>query len=200
MTTSQSSYPKDLLEKVTLLIIPDTAPSEAQIELSIMIDESDLRIRDLVAFLELIDRTYGRLSPQGLRSYAHKREDQIQVTEVRPGSLEIIFSEVLTNLDKITIIIALQLLLKYLPDLLKSLAIAFREFEEARYIHLRREHLQNQIANDPALASLEKRDRDELAEFLDELIVKERRNLPAVLRFAQQHVREVSLLVSEHES
>ena len=44
---------------------------------------SDASLRDVTAYLTLLDRTYGRMFPLGLRSYSMRLEEQLKVTEVR---------------------------------------------------------------------------------------------------------------------
>ncbi|MDQ3323042.1 MAG: hypothetical protein M3525_11540 [Acidobacteriota bacterium] len=66
-------------------------PSNHLIELSISINDENVNLKDFTAYLSLIDRLYGRLSPTGLRSYALRKNEQLNIAEFRKGSLEIIF-------------------------------------------------------------------------------------------------------------
>jgi len=64
-----------------------------ELELVIRIDEKALNVREFAAFLEMLDGVYGRLDPIGFRSYAQRRDEQLFISKVRAGSLEIIIPE-----------------------------------------------------------------------------------------------------------
>lgn len=113
------------------------------LELIVNTTISGASLRDATAYLTLLDRTYGRMFPLGLRSYSRRLDDQLKVTEVRHGSLELVFAEILKNSSQATPLIMLFLLLKYLPQLLKAVSEAYLNYEKARVIHERRKESEN---------------------------------------------------------
>jgi hypothetical protein len=113
--------PRATLVSLRRAVIPEDAPGDALIQLIITVDNSEVKIRQFSAYLSLIDRTYGRLSPQGLASYSHTSYAQLGVSFQR-GSLDIIISELLSHIDSITAIVVLRYLLKYLPTGVKEVA------------------------------------------------------------------------------
>ena len=61
---------------VAAFVPPDTSP-DAVLELVVTVRAENIPTREFAAYLALIDRVYGRLSPEGLRSYAHSRSGHL---------------------------------------------------------------------------------------------------------------------------
>src|ERR671912_466378 len=89
----------DLPERVPDALFPDLlsvfispdAPYDTLLELVITIEGEEIPAREFAEYLALIDRIYGRLSPEGLRSYAHKEQGRLQIAEIHKSELEVIF-------------------------------------------------------------------------------------------------------------
>ena len=199
MTQKITAYPHEAVEELTRLIVPEGAAGDDRIELTISFGEAGLNVRDLSGYLEFIDRAYGRLVSEEFRSYAQRPTEQIQVTEFRPGSVEMIFQEVLANADKVSSTILVGILLKYLPAAIESLAAAFKDFEEARLIRLRREKLRKKLQQDQELKRLSSDSLEQLVVYLDMIYQLEHRNLPPARRFAEKYMQLLQISVKKNQ-
>ncbi len=136
--------PKPALSRLASLIVPD-APSGGSAELVITIADKDVNVREFAAYLSLMDRIYGRVSPGSLRPYSLTSYMQLRITEIRKGSLELSILEVLSHLRDTFPFLTLWLFLKYFPiafksisESVKNLADAYKSLEEARIVKERR--------------------------------------------------------------
>jgi hypothetical protein len=179
--------------------IPEDTSPDSRLELVISVDDSALRVRGLASFLEFIDRVYGRLDPRGLRSYAHRPQEHIRISQIRPGSFELIFAELLAQSDKVTFFLIVYFLINSLPEVLKSLAQAYKDFEEARYTRKRREILEQELRKNPKLQKLKPQEREQLVEYLDEILIAEREALPQAGEFTKRHVHSVFLRIEDND-
>lgn len=171
----------------------NTLMSEKSVEVQIELDDTELQVRGFANYLELIDRFYGRLYPRGYRSYAHRPDDQVEFAEVRPGSLELVISEILSQTDKVAPVLVLYLLLKYLPDFLKSVVSVYRDFEEAKYLQVRRANLEKQMEDEEQIKNLDQDQRQELVEMIDETYIAERDTIRKSMNFIESRFRAIKL-------
>ena len=142
--------PRATLAQLRGAVIPEDAPRDASIQLIIVMNDSDVNIREFGAYLGLIDRTYGRLSHKGLASYSQTPYAQLAVS-FRQGSLDVILSALISHIDSVTSIVVLRYLLKYLPTGLKEVAAAYRDYEEGRLVRERRRQLREEVKKDQEL-------------------------------------------------
>lgn len=178
--------PRKALDDLRNMTVPVNTPSDAIMNLVIRIDQAHINVRELTAYLDFIERTYGRLTVGGLTSYAQKREIQLEISSVRSGSIEIIISELIANSDNVTRIIIVYLLLKYVPS-------GYRDYEEARLMRERRKQLREQIRIDAETSALDRERSNQLVRFLDTLYQQETNRTPRVRRFAIRYVRQLFL-------
>ncbi len=172
---------------------PDNLPDDTLVELYIVLDDTELWVRGFANYLELIDGFYGRADPRGYRSYAHRPEDQVEIAEVRRGSLELIISELIAHTDTVAPVFILYLLLKYLPDFLKSIVSIYKNFEEAKYLKARRENLQKQMEDDKEIKVLNQDQRQELIEILDGIYVAESDTIRKSVNFVESRFRRIKM-------
>lgn len=184
--------PRTALTQLRETTVPVDAPSDGFIQLIITVDETRVNIREFSAYLTVIDKTYGRLSPRGLGSYSQTPYSQVQAS-FREGSLEVVISDFLTRIDSVTTIVALRYFLKYLPTGLKEIASAYRDYAEAMLVRERRKQLREEVKQDQELATLDTNRKNEIVAFLDMLYWHERRQLPAAQRFAAKYVQKIAL-------
>lgn len=171
----------------------DSLMSEKSVEVKIELDDTGLQVRGFATYLELIDRFYGRSYPRGYRSYAQRPDDQVEFAEVRPGSLELVISEILSQTDKVAPVLVLYLLLKYLPDFLKSVVSVYRDFEEAKYLQVRRANLEKQMEDEEQIKNLDQDQRQELVEMIDETYIAERDTIRKSMNFIESRFRAIKL-------
>jgi hypothetical protein len=188
-----------MLARLTRAVIPEDAPRDASIQLVIKMNESDVNLREFSAYLSLIDRTYGRLSPQGLASYSQTSYAQLAIS-FRQGSLDIILSALLSHIDSVTAIVVLRYVLKYLPTGLKEVAAAYRDYEEGRLVRERRRKLREEVKKDQELAMLDHNRKNEIVALIDMLYWHERLQLSAAHRFARKYAQKIIVKIVPRET
>lgn len=181
--------------------------------LEITTDDVDLRVRDLASFLSVIDSGFGRSDAAGYLSYAHRPDDQLLISSIRPGSTK--YEIAVLVLDYLQ---AWQTLVTYavvisLPSLVSGRAVknwadAYRAFEEGRAARSRRLEedrlsraqkgvIREVIGSDAMLSALPKRDRLRLARSVEHVLAMEDADAKRAARFSRDHVRSVALRLVE---
>jgi len=197
MNESQITFPQGAIHAYLQTLFPESVPENAALVLGIRFIESGINVRDMAGYLDFIDRVYGRLVTDGLRSYAQRPNEQIRVSTFRSSSLEMIFQEVLANIDAVSATILIGLMLKYIPAALESLAAAYKDYEEARLTRLRREQLRKEMIKDKHLKALDSQSLDQLSEYIDSIYQIEARNMPKMLRFSEDAVEGIQFWISQ---
>lgn len=172
--------------------IPQDAEPGDKLQLVLRLNDSEVNLAELAAFLSFVDRSYGRLDPKGLRSYSRSRHAQAHV-DFQAGSLEIIFESILEEGDRLVV---LWMILKYAPSGLKSLTSGYREYEEARLARTRRKQIREEMKADEKIAQLEQKRINQLAQFLDEVYIREQRTASRVRRFTLRYLQDVFFRVN----
>ena len=185
-------YPRNAIKAVQLALLPPDIPSNATVQLRIALEASGIKARDLASYLSLIDHVYGRLDPQGLLSYAHRKEGHVELSDVRAGSVELIISELVESAPTLAVIF---IVLKLLPEFIRNLAASFKDIEEARLTRLRRAELRDRMKQDNELGRVSDNHRVQIVELLDKLYLLERENLPGAQRLARERVRSIKLRI-----
>ncbi len=137
--------PKIALQDITRLFILPDLPKGSIAELTIKIQEHNLNVRSFSAYLNLADRVYGRFSEAGLRSYAQRLDEQLEIDEVRQGSLELIIAEVISHLDDPQALVILFLFLKYLPNwgqAAKTAVESYKTYQEGKLAEANRKKIE----------------------------------------------------------
>jgi hypothetical protein len=170
------------------------------LELVVTVKAGNIPTREFASYLALIDRLYVRLSPAGLRSYAHRSAGQLLISEIHRSELEIIFRTFYQATEDTAIFIAILLFLKSLPNMFKlsaegvrNLAEAYKSYEEGRLTRENRKHIREAVTEEPALEQLDESRKKQLVRFLDALTVEENANLPAPIRFARRQVKKIEI-------
>ncbi len=195
--------PHTLLPNLVAAFVPENTPADSVVELVVIIEGEDIPVREFAEYLSLIDRLYGRLSPDGIMSYAHRDEGRLRIAEIHKSELEIIFRILYGHWDTAALIVIL-LFLKSLPNMfkvttegIKTLADAYKSYEEGRLARENRKKIRETIKQDAALASLDERRKSQLTALLDALTMIESANLPMPIRFARRQVKRVILRITK---
>ena len=197
----QISIPKSALAEIVELFVPANTPSFSVLQMTLTLPDRGVNIRELSAYLSLIDRVYGRLSENGLYSYSHRRDEQLEYAEVREGSWQIVFTEDLTP-SATQRFVLLYLLLKFLPHIQPDAA----EAAYHRYIRQsvgyngdksldNRKQLRSWMPTDPVLSKMDGKRLTQLVNYLDSIYAVEAHRLSAPHRFAISSVQQVNLAV-----
>jgi len=192
---SRLRLPRAALKDLQTAFIPEKTSSDRFLCLSVILDDFSLNLRELAAYLGLIDNTYGKLSPQGIFAYSHRRECQLNIHRLGSSSVELKFVELITNTRNIQALLLIFLMLKYLPGVVESLSTAYKNYEEGRLLRERRKMLRRQIREDPDVKILSRSRKEQLILVIDELLIRGRRFLPKASRFARTYVRRVSFQI-----
>ena len=173
-----------------------------KLQLKIVFKSEDVNLRELAAYLLLIDRCYGRsISENGLATYSHRRSEQLVARTLRAGSIETELVELALSPNGLALT-ALWLLLKYMPPVIKALpegakqlAEAYNAYEDGRLKRENRRQLRNQIKNDPTVGSLEKPAQEKLIPLLENLLERDTHLFNAAGRFSDEYVKYLELKV-----
>lgn len=191
--------PASALQDLRAAFVPADTPAGSYLELSIRIADEDLTIRDLSAFLELIDRIYGRLSEKGLPSYARREIGHLKINKLQKGSWELLLQEVLTSEYSYSLLVIL-LAVKYLPPAIQSIATAYNQVEQGRLARAERKRIRTEMEKDEALLSLSEERRNQLSELVDYLHGKEKERLHRAIRFTQKRLLAINVGVKNSGS
>ena len=186
--------PDSALKDLRDAYIPVDTPEGSYLELSIHIADEDLTIRDLSAFLDLIDRIYGRLSEKGLPSYARREHGHLKINKLQKGSWELLLQEVISSGYSHALIVIL-LAVKYLPPAIQSLATTYNQVEQGRLARVNRKRIKAEMEQDENLASLSKDRLNQLSELVEFLHEKEKERLHRAIRFTQKRLLSISVRV-----
>ncbi len=222
METLPARVPHTLFPDLVSVFLPPDTPSDAVLELVIIIESENIPAREFAAYLALIDRLYGRLSPEGLMSYAHREYGRLQIAQIHKSDLEIIFHALQDAATYIAIAYALKALsgiiktntesYKNVADARKSLAEARKSdaeaeaikedtrhkeivnrHEESRIARENRKHIRELIQQDTSLERLDDARKSQLTALINALFMEENNNLPGPIRFARRQVKRVIL-------
>jgi hypothetical protein len=138
--------------------LPQDLARDAILELIISTDDESINVREFSAYLSLIDRVYGRLSAKGLNSYAHWESDQLEIREIRKGSLELVISQIASEFRGVAVLIVLWQVLKQLPNV----TAAFKDYQEGMLARQNRKRIKQEMKQEESLQKLHKKRFDEL--------------------------------------
>ena len=185
--------PKNATEALVSALFPLELPSEGTLLIVISLKSKDVIARDFSGYLALLDHIYGRLDPRGLRSYAHRKEGHLSLSEIRAGSIELILSDPLSTAERLAILF---IVAKYLPVLLREIVGSYRDYEEAQLAKVRRNKIEEEMQRDKDLQTLSERDRKQLVLFVDQLLLLESQQLPSAQRFAHEQIEGIRIDIS----
>ena len=183
--------PKKLFNNIFSLFIPDQVSSDETFELIIQFTDKNISVRNLAAYLNFIDKAYGRLTPKGIKHYSQTSTYELKITEIRRGSIEIVIADILSNTDSIKALIIVGLLLKYLPNIISSILSSYRDYEEARLARIRRKQIKEQMKEDNNLNKLADRQLNQLVVVMDMMYLIDKRNIPKAYNFSKGNITEI---------
>lgn len=193
-----ANVPRSAITEMYGAFVPENEPEDSIIEVSLRLADEDLELRDLGAFLELVDRIYGRLSENGLQSYARREYGHLQVQEIRRGSWELILREVIASGYSHALILA-YLAVKFLPKTIESLATSYNQVEQGRLAKQQRKRIRTEMEQDEQLAKLPKERRNQLATLVEALHEKEKERIHRATRFANRRLKGVNIRIRKRD-
>jgi hypothetical protein len=181
------------LDDIARSFIPEDASYKETVELVITIEDGNINVREFAAYLSLVDRVYGRLSPRGLNSYAHWETGQLEITEIRKGSIELIISQVISEFRGVAVLIVLWQVLKQLPNVVA----AFKDYQEGMLARQNRKRIKQEMKQEASLQKLKGKRFDELVTLVNNLLTSEHKHLSAPIRFARTRVKFVIIKIKD---
>lgn len=173
------------------------------LELSIKIQQTEINIKELSSYLEFIYKIDGHLSEFSFARYSHNPRQQIEISEVRFGSWDIVIERILNSVDadKLAII---YFTLKFLPKIIDTFIdkihtyyqiLETREnYLEKRESRKKRKELRKLINEDEELNFLDKKQKEKIILVIESLYEKAGdTNIPAS-RFAQKFIKGIKLV------
>lgn len=187
--------PRNALEELRHLMIPSDTPEDSLIELVISISNDNIILRDLSAFLELIDHVHGRLTSEGLRSYARREHGHLRISRVQHGSWQFIIETTLSYIRQTEVILIIWLVLKYLPQAVQTIASAYNEYQQGKLARENRKRIRIEMEEHENLRNLSPTRRRELVALIDILYAREAEKLPRAIRFSRKSLLDVDVRI-----
>ncbi len=207
MNNSLIVLSRSSLDSLLDIFIPKEIPDSAYVELSIRFQSDDLKVREFSNYLTLLDRFYGRLYYDGIYAYGHRPKAQLEINEIKKGSVEVVILESIQAVTSNPNLIIAFLLLKYLPNIIKSSAEAVKYFAESykyyqegseiREKRMFRKNLRKAIQQDANLKNLNKRQIDQIIKMLESMYAKEYKRLPRAIDTAKTKIVSILLKIKK---
>ena len=184
-------HPKKLFNNIFSLFIADQVSGDETFELIIRLTETNLSVRNLAAYLNFIDKAYGRLTQKGIKHYSKTSTYELKITEIRRGSIELVIADIVSNTASIKALIIVGLLLQCLPKMIKSVLSSYRDYEEARLARIRRKQIKEQMKENKNLIELTDRQINQLVVILDMIYLIDKRNIPKAYNFSKENISQI---------
>jgi hypothetical protein len=209
--------PHRAIARIRAILVPDDVTRHDFLELRARIREKNLNVREFASLLEVTDRLYGTFSPVGLRRYARRREEQLQIEAIEPGSVYLTLLQSLGVIIESHSIITIYILWRFLQQFgpfAKNMAEAFKEYQHGALIKdLRENFRQKRIGEkgadvteaeeladgDVTEAELADADVAALSRFLDSVFKGQRPSLNKAGRFAHDQMTDIFLRVTRRD-
>lgn len=201
-------------------------PPQAAVELLIRAEAKGAPLRDLANYLLLVDRFYGRQDPRGFRSYAQRSDEQLEISETKAGSIEIVLSESLDFVRQHHLVLT-WILLRGIPhagrvmaETARQAAGAYHDYQAGQLARAQREEINRArerrepteaeiravrgsmrafLEADPRLSTMRNEDRQELARLLADAYLADEDHVRSARQFAQERVMSIALRVNGRE-
>ena len=186
---------KDLVNS----IIPQKNEEINSVEILIELENYEINVRELSAFLSFLDRIYGRIKDWNLSSYSHLPNQQLKIETVRFGSVEIVISEIFVQAkEHFTAIVVLYTavkLLKPMSELIKSSAESYKLIAEAK--KLLSEVVKNKAETQKLFAETNKIDEETKLIELNSQKLEREENLNFVDSLDKKRLNQIFKLIKE---
>ncbi len=205
-----------LSNELTKLFFLNVSHDFDRVELAITLRKDRLNVKEFGSYLNFIYRVDGHLSPAGLLSYSHYPSKQIEVSEIRIGSYDLIFEWLAKNLNNYNGVILLYLTIKFLPKVIQpyldtiykgyQIAELQEDILEKRYKREKKELKEQRLKKEKRaykkelrrlfkeeFPHIEKKQREKLIETITQLYLRIGYRNIAAGRFAQKVMQDIRL-------
>lgn len=189
------------IRSVSESIVPglSEAPWGSTLVFELRIDSERIVARDFAAFLEFVDRVYGRSLKKDFRSYARKSYGHFTFERSRTGSWKLIAEQALGFASNASPLVILWLVLKYLPAVIQSTASSYNQIEQGRLAREKRKKIREEMKRDNQLTNVPDEKKAELARLVEGVASQERALLPRVRRFMKDSFLGVRTYIQDAE-
>lgn len=201
MTGRLATISKSSIRVIANLILPemDQAPVDGHLSLVVSISGKDIVARDFSAFLELLDRIYGR-SNGNFRSYSLRQSGHFKFARCQQGSWELIAEQALGVASGSSPLVVMWLVLKYLPSAVHSVSSAYNQVEQGLLARASRQRIREEIRRGgEGLEKLTPSQRAEVARMVESISQQEASVMPRVRRFMTESFIDVRISIAERK-
>jgi hypothetical protein len=142
----------------------------------------------------------------GLMSYSYRAYGQLEISEIRKSSIELLIKEVISGFQDASPLVILWLFLKHLPSAVKTLSEAsknfadsYKSYEEAALVRENRRCLRAELQQDETLQKLGDRRLAQVIVLLEASQGQEGRRLAAPVGFAQKYIKSLILRIRKDQ-
>jgi hypothetical protein len=154
--------------------------------------DHELSVHGLASYLAFADRTYGRFVYGSLERY-RRRKSRLEIAEVRRGSVLLVLKEAAESVSSAHGLAFTALVLKFLPDVIKAPAAAYRDFEEARFRRAERKRLAQRAEASSALQHVDSGDLRQILSAMLDAYATEYSRISGAQDFAVRAVEAVQI-------
>jgi hypothetical protein len=145
--------------------------------------------------MRLIDRAYGRLISRDLRAYAFEKDMQLHAECFRTGSLEILISQIISQLPNATPLLVLFIILKLLPPGVEKLSTAYNNLQQGLLARANRKILRSRMSLNKKLMNLPANIQKKIIALIDDIVRDEPTIGKESQEFASSHLLDVTIRV-----
>jgi hypothetical protein len=179
LTRYENKLPDKGVTEIIKKIFRDNSGEFSGLELTIELENKNLNAKELSDLLQFIYRIDGKLYYRGFNSYSKTKHIQLEITEFKSGSVQLIIDSISKFIEPQTIILA-WFALKYLPSILSSISGSlvnftqslknFGDYQKATLeIRRGRKEIRDLIRNDSDLGDLDKSVQEKIVKVLEEI-------------------------------
>jgi len=201
MTGQLITLSRSSIRSVTNMIPHEVGglPNDGSLNLAIRISAENIVARDFSAFLDLLDRIYGR-SRRDFRSYSLRKNDHFEFVRCKHGSWELIAEQALGVATSSSPLIVMWLALKYLPSAVLSVSSAYNQYEQGRLARISRQKIREEMRRMGDLDKLTSSQRAEIARMVERISQQEALIMPRVRRFMAKSFIGVRIFIDKKKS
>ena len=199
----ENKIPEKRVDEIISRIFPDDLDSFRGLQLRIRLDNRHLNAKELSDVLEFIYRIDGKSRLEGFNSYSKTKRNQLRISEIKGGSIELIIDSIYNSLSPQTLIL-IWLALKYLPNLFSSVSGALLNFSQAlkNYgdyqkatleVRRGRKEIRNLTRDDTELSELDKPTQEKLVKVLEEIYRDSPKQVSGAKHLLKSKLKEIRL-------
>jgi len=184
MTGQLVAISNSTIRAIAKMVLPeiDEVSSDAYLHFVVSVSAENIVARDFAAFLEFLDRIYGR-SHKDFRSYSRRQAGHFKFAKSQQGSWELIAEQALGVATSSSPLVVMWLVLKYLPSAVLSVSSAYNQYEQGRLARANRQRIREELRRGGDLEALTPSQRAEVARMIERALQQDASLIPRLRRF-----------------